>query len=227
MCDTHIVYVDDSGTDGKSRVAAAAFCVSTRDRWLEFEKSWQKIAKHAGFELRNFHMTDFAACRRGHPCQHCKRGEISVSEHPWQRWTDEKRENILNRMAKALVKHVECGWGQAYTKEDYDKHIRNSAARTVANEPIGDEYFTFAVQQCGGRLAEWRAANNRNDRLRFVFDNASEREKEEISMVFFAGLNGKLRNEHGVEQRFDPESGVSYESRKQTCQLLAADRSRS
>jgi hypothetical protein len=149
MSDAQTVYVDDSGTDGKSKVAAAAFCVSTVERWLEFENSWRKIADHAGFELKNFHMTEFAACRRDKLCQQCRSGETTVSEHPWQKWTEKKRENVLNRMAKMLVKHVEYGVGQAYTKADYDTHVRTSPARTVANEPIGDEYFTFAVQRCG------------------------------------------------------------------------------
>jgi hypothetical protein len=125
-------------------------------------------------------------------------------------------------MAKALVRHVECGWGHAYTKEDYDKHVRNSSARAVANEPIGDEYFTFAVQRCGGSLAEWRAANDRKDRLKFVFDTSSKPQMHEISTVFLAGLKDELRNKNGIEQWFEPDA-VSYESRKQTYPLLAAD----
>ena len=69
MSDPQIVYVDDSGTDAKSKIAAAAFCVSTVDRWQELLKKWHKIAEHAGVELRNFHTTEFAACRRDHLCQ--------------------------------------------------------------------------------------------------------------------------------------------------------------
>src|SRR5882757_6196689 len=106
MAEPQIVYVDDSGTDGKSRVAAAAFCVSTVDRWQELLKKWNKIADHAGVELRNFHTTEFAACRRDHLCQQCRAGHTTVEDHPWQRWSEEKRENVLNRMAKALVKYV-------------------------------------------------------------------------------------------------------------------------
>jgi hypothetical protein len=145
MSDSQTVYVDDSGTDSKSKVAAAAFCVSTVEKWLAFLDSWKAIAKRAGFDLKYFHTTEFAACRQGHLCQQCLNGRTSVREHPWQKWTDAKRENVLNRMAKALVKHVEYGVGQAYTKEDYDRHVRNSPARAVASEPIGDEYV---LSQC-------------------------------------------------------------------------------
>jgi len=126
-------------------------------------------------------------------------------------------------MAKALVKHVEYGVGQAYTKADYDEHVRNSPARQAANEPIGDEYLTFAVQRCGGSLAEWRADNARADRLKFVFDTASKKERREIAEVFFAAANDRAERENGIEQWFNPELGVSYESRRESHQLLAAD----
>jgi hypothetical protein len=223
MADAQTVYVDDSGTDTKSRVAAAAFCVSTIERWQEFLEKWRKIAEHAGFELKHFHMTEFAACRREGLCQQCKAGKTSAVEHPWQKWTDAKRENVLNRMAKALVKNVEYGIGQSYTKADYDQHVRTSPARSVANEPIADEYFTFAVQRCGGSFSEWRATNARTDRLKFVFDTASSRERREIANVFFAAANGTARIKNGIERWFDPELGVSFESRKITHQLLSAD----
>jgi hypothetical protein len=57
MAEAQTVYVDDSGTDGKSKVAAAAFCVSTAERWQELLDRWNKIADHAGFELRNFQLS--------------------------------------------------------------------------------------------------------------------------------------------------------------------------
>lgn len=222
MPDAQIVYVDDSGTDSKSRVAAAAFCVSTADKWLKFVEKWQKIADHAGFELKQFHMTEFAACRRDHLCKQCQAGHTSAQDHPWQRWTEAKRENVLNRMAKALINHVEWGVGHAYTKADFDEHVRNSPARLALKEPVAEEYVTFAVQRCGGSFAEWRAANSRNDNPKFVFDSSSTREKRDIANVFFAAAKDRAQRENGIEQWFNPEC-VSYESRKSTYQLLSAD----
>lgn len=224
MADTQTVYVDDSGTDPKSRIAAAAFCVSTVDRWLEFADRWKKIADRAGFELEHWHMTEFAACRPGNLCQQCRHGKTSAVEHPWQKWPEKKRENVLNRLARALVKHAECSYGIAHTKEDYDEHVRNSPARAIANEPVGDEHFTFAVQQCGGKLAEWRAANGRNNPLKFVFDLATKKERYEIAKVFFAAVNERSKYQGGIEQWFEPEpKDIAFESRKSTVQLLAAD----
>jgi hypothetical protein len=224
MSETRIVYVDDSGTDGKSRIAAAAFCVSTEARWGEFEQKWQKIANHAGFRLDQFHITEFAACRRDNLCQQCRNGKTTSADHPWGNWPRDKRENVLNRMAKALVKSVECGWGLAYTKEDYDAHVRTSPARAVTNKPIGDEYLTFSVQQCGGKFAQWRAACGRNDPLKFVFDSASKKERSEIEKVFFGAAADRSKNENGIEQWFEPEvNSVSYENRRTTRPLLAAD----
>jgi hypothetical protein len=223
MIDALTVYVDDSGSDSKSSVAAAAFCVSTAERWQGLLEKWRKIAADAGFELKDFHMTEVAACRRDNPCAQCRTGKTSVVDHPWQKWSENKRKSVLTRMAKAIVKYVEFGIGHAYTKADYDQHVRNSPARLVAKEPIADEYFTFAVQRCGGSLAEWRAAQSRIVPLKFVFDTASKKEKKEIAKVFFGAANDRLQHGNGIEQWFDPELGVSYESRKQTHQLLSAD----
>lgn len=224
MIDSQTVYVDDSGTDRKSRIAAAGCCVSTADRWQAFVNSWQKIATYAGFELKNFHMTEFAACRREHLCQQCRNGHTSHLEHPWQRWSEIKRKNVLGRMARELVKHVECGWGMAHTKEEYETHILASPARGLAGAPVADSHYTFAVQRCGGAFAQWRAASGRRDRLRFVFDLASPGERDEIANKFFAGIKDAERIQNGIEQWFEPEpDGVSFESRRKTHQLLAAD----
>jgi hypothetical protein len=217
------VYVDDSGSNAESKVAAAAFCVSTVKNWQELLKKWGKIASDAGFDLKDFHMTEFAACRCDSLCQQCKQGKTTSLDHPWQKWSETKRKSVLTRMAKAMIKYVEFGVGHAVTKPDYDEHVRNSDARAVAIEPIGDEYFTFAVQRCGDSLAEWRANQSRMVPLKFVFDLASKREKTEIASVFFSGIEGAPQYKNGVEQWLTPDQGVSYESRKTTHQLLAAD----
>lgn len=221
MVDALMVYVDDSGSDTKSRVAAAAFCVSTVERWQKLLSKWRKIASDAGFDLKDFHMTEFVACRRGQPCQQCLQGK-SIS-HPWKTWSDTKRKSVLVRMAKGIVENVEFGVGHAFTKADYDKHVLQSPARSVANEPIGDQYFTFAVQRCGGSLAEWRAAKSRIVPLKFVFDTASKRERREIAEVFFGAAKGRAQHVNGIEQWFNLGEEVSYESRKQVHQLLAPD----
>jgi hypothetical protein len=54
------------------------------------------------------------------------------------------------------------------------------------------------------------------------FDTSSKPQMHEISTVFLAGLKDELRNKNGIEQWFEPDA-VSYESRKQTYPLLAAD----
>ncbi len=59
--------------------------------------------------------------------------------------------------------------------------------------------------------------------LKFVFDTASKREKREIAEVFLGAANYRAQHINGIEQWFNPEEGVSYESRKQVHQLLAAD----
>jgi hypothetical protein len=223
MAGAQTVYVDDSGTDGQSYIAAAAFCVSTVERWQELLDKWNKIADYAGFELKAFHTTEFAACRRDHLCQQCQNAHTTAKDHPWQRWADDKRESVLRRMAKALVKHVEFGVGQSYTKADFDEHVRDSPVQSMLQEPIAEEYVTFAIQRCGGSFAEWRVANSRDDRLKFVFDTSSKKEKKDIARVFFGAANGRAKGGRESQQRLDPEEGVSYENRRTTHQLLSAD----
>lgn len=221
MADAQTVYIDDSGTDTKSRIVTAAFCVSTVAKWQQFERRWRKISINAGFE--HFHMTEFAACKREKPCKQCIKGETTLKQHPWRRWTAKKRKNVLRQLAEAVIEFVEYGVGLAYTKQDYDEHIRTSVARLYMTEPVADQYFTFAVQRCGGELAKWRAVKRIDTPLKFVFDLTPKKERDEIAKVFFGAASGVPRfNGDGVEQWFIPES-VSYESRKNVVQLLAAD----
>lgn len=220
MVDAQTVYVDDSGTDSKSRIASAAFCVSTVEKWLEFGREWNAISIDAGFE--HFHMTEFAACRRNNSCRQCREGKTTLKDHPWREWSATKRETVLERLAGTVVKYVEYGFGIAHTKQDYDDYVRNSPARLVAREPIGDQYLTYAIQQCGGQLAKWRAAHGVDAPLKFVFDLVSDRQRDEIARVFFAAASGKIQAENGVDQWFNPV-GISYESRKSVVQLLAPD----
>ena len=224
MPDAQTVYVDDSGTDPQSKIADASFCVATVERWLDFEDRWRKIADSAGFDIKHWHMTEFAACRPTNFCQQCLRQKTTAIEHPWRRWPDKKREAVLKRLAKALVATVEWAHGNSYTKSDFEQHIRDSPARSVAEDAIGDEHFTFAVQQCGGKLAEWRASTGQYPPLKFVFDLTSEKERYEIAKVFFARIENQDRIQNGLERWFEPEpNGVTFENRRSTVQLLAPD----
>ena len=148
--------------------------------------------------------------------------EWTLEDHPWRRWTFKKRKNVLQHLAHAVVEHVECGVGLAHTKQDYEEHVRTSHARLYTNELVGEEHFTFAVQRCGGELALWRANNRVDVPLKFVFDLASKKQRNEIARIFFGAASGKPQFIDGVEQWFAPV-GVSYESRKSVVQLLAAD----
>jgi len=58
--------------------------------------------------------------------------------------------------------------------------------------------------------------------LKFVFDLASKKQRDEIARIFFGAASGKPQFKDGIEQWFVPV-GVAYESRKSVVQLLAAD----
>ena len=221
VTEAQTVYVDDSGSDSKSRIITAAFCVSTVEKWQRFERRWRNISVNAGF--KHFHMTEFAACKQEKPCHQCVRGETALEQHPWRRWTPKKRRNVLRQLAETIVEFVDYGAGLAYTKQDFDEHIRTSEVQLYTNEPVAQEYFTYAVQRCGGELAKWRAQQSTvNPPLNFVFDLTPKKGRDDIAKVFFGGVSGKPQYLDGIEQWFIPES-VSYESRKDVIQLLSAD----
>jgi len=222
VIDAQTVYVDDSGTDTKSRIVTAAFCLSTVEKWTQFERRWKNISVNAGF--KHFHMTEFAACKRERPCNQCVRGETTLGQHPWRRWTTKKRKNVLRQLAETVVNFVDYGVGLSYTKQDFDEHVRTSEARLFTSESIPEHYFTYAVQRCGGELARWRAQQTKvNPPLNFVFDLTPKKEREEIARVFFGAANEEMPHyQDGIEERFIPES-VVYRSRKDVVQLLSAD----
>lgn len=61
-----------------------------------------------------------------------------------------------------------------------------------------------------------------NPPLKFVFDLTPKKGRDDIAKVFFGAASGKPQYLDGMEQWFTPES-VTYESRKNVVQLLAAD----
>ncbi len=136
---------------------------TTVEKWTAFGRRWNTIATNAGF--KHFHMTEFAACRPDKACQQCVKGETTLEQHPWRRWTPKKRKNVLQNLARAVVEHVECGFSIAHTKEDYEEAIRTFGASVTSAK----EHFTYAVQRCGGELARWRAKERAtNVPLKFV-----------------------------------------------------------
>jgi len=214
------VYVDDSGTHKGAKIVTAAFCLSTADRWLAFEDKWHALEDKYSF--KHFHMTEFASCRKNGWCRDCLKGKKTEADHPWREWPKSKRKNVLTQLARTIEKFVECGFGIAILKKDYDDHVLNSPARQLAGEPLGDHYFTQAVQVCGGELSKWRAEHCRVEPLKFVFDLSPEYQREEIASVFFGAATNRPEVQDGIEQWFKP-AGVTYESRKNVVQLLSAD----
>jgi hypothetical protein len=222
VIDPYTVYFDDSGTDKQARIVVAAYCTSTVSKWQKFETSWKAVAKEAGFE--QFHMTEFAGCRPEEWCRDCRNGKTTAKNHPWREWSQTKRKEVLLKLARTICKYVDHGSGIAFTKEDIEQYVIQSPLRRTHMNSVGDLPFTFAAQTCGGELAKWRAINKKTDSpQKFVFDLTPQHQKDEIARVFL-GAGHKPRFIDGLEQWFDVDiNGVSYESRKNTVQLLSAD----
>lgn len=220
----HTVYVDDSGTHSHAQIVVAAYCVAPVKNWKQFESAWSRVGREAGF--KHFHMTEFASCRIDAWCRDCKKGKTDVRDHPWREWTLVKRKRVLKRLANIVAKHVQQGAGLSLAKAAYAEFVLQPELAQLAEGVAGCGPFTFAMQGCGGHLAHWRATNHIDNPMKFVFDLTDEEQMEENERYFF----GSQKRPHivdGVEQFFIPlggyRTGVAYESRKDTVQLLAAD----
>ncbi|MBZ5647542.1 MAG: hypothetical protein LAN37_09995 [Acidobacteriia bacterium] len=216
------VYVDDSGTEPNARIVVAAFCVSPVRKWKQFEAAW--IAAEDTYGFKEFHMTEFAGCRRGAWCRDCLSGKTDATQHPWRDWSNTKRHNLLTELLRIVCKYTQQGFGIAFTKEEIDGHVQNPRLQELAPGAFGRQHFTFAATTCGGELAKWRAKQAEFPPIKFVFDLCNEEQKLEIAKAFVAENQVKPRIADGVEHWFDVDgNGISFESRKKTRQLLSAD----
>ena len=222
VLEPNTVYLDDSGTDPGSRVVVAAFCVSTLEKWRKFDAAWRAASIEYGFH--HFHMTEFMGCRKNAWCRDCRKGKTTEPDHPWREWSNTKRNKTLTELVRIICKYTEYGKAIALSKEEIQKHVINSPLRAAERGIVGQEEFTFAVQVCGGELALYRKKKAEFPPLKFVFDICPQYQKDEITKVFLRPNRGKPQMGDGVEEWFDVDTnGVSYESRKQTFPLLAAD----
>jgi hypothetical protein len=226
IIEPQIVYVDDSGTEPNPnvRIVVAAFCVSTVKSWRKFDSAWRAVEQDAGF--KQFHMTEFAGCRKDAWCRDCRNGKTDASKHPWREWSNSKRKEVLKELVRIVCKHTEQGFGIAATKDDIDKYvIKNQELKSMAPaDAFGKKHFTFAASICGGELARWRAAQGVYPPIKFVFDLCSEEQKLEIAKAFVSEGQVKPRLTGNLENWFEVDTnGISFESRKETLPLLSAD----
>ena len=220
VIEPHTAYLDDSGSTPNARIIVAALCVGPIKKWRQFEAAW--IAAEQEFGFKEFHMTEFAGCRRTAWCRDCKNGKTDATKHPWREWSNTKRHKVLTELIRIVNKNTAQGWGVAQTKDDIDKLLRQSKLKELAPDAFGHEYYTFAATTVGGSLARWRKQTGQFPPLKLVFDGEH---KLELARAFLPEYQVKPKiSADGFENWFDLDAtGIAFESRKVTRQLLAAD----
>jgi hypothetical protein len=218
--DPHTVYMDDSGTESRARIVAAALCTAPVKKWKQFEAAW--IAAERRFGFQNFHMTEFAACRKNFWCRDCKNGDADEKQHPWRKWSNTKRHKVLGELIRIVCKYTAQGFGIALTKENIETYVKDPKLTSIATAEYASDHYTFAATICGGELARWRAKTNQFPMLKIVFDGEH---KLELAKAFLREHQSKPQfNCEGLENWFDLDtSDIAFESRRNTRQLLAAD----
>jgi hypothetical protein len=214
----YIVYIDDSGTNNHARIVSGACCVASAKNWKKFERQWNAIGESAGF--RYFHMTEFAGCRPDEWCRDCQNGKQTELNHPWRKWSNRKRKKVLGDLAETVNKYADYGMGVAIRKIDYHDFVLQAPLRNLAGDLLGERHYTFAIQCCGGGLANWRDSMRLTKPMKYVFDTTDDlHQRDEITNLFSLSAT---RSVNATNDGITP-TGYAFESRKDTVQLLAAD----
>jgi hypothetical protein len=158
-------YFDDSGTDGRSRIAVAACYVSTVTGWNAFTEAWDAIRREEGFDV--FHMAEFVAPReQGHK--------------PFCDWENDKKQRVYSRVARAINENKRVGIACAVPKGVYDR------CSDYIHEHYGREHYTFAVNMILNQIVVWREKSLIALDAQYIFDwemNGSSK-KGEIDAIW-------------------------------------------
>ena len=183
-------YMDDSGTDpsARTRILVASLCISPMSKWRKFEAAW--IAAEQEFGFKEFHMTEFASCKNDSWCRECRSGKTNATNHPWREWSNTKRYTVLGELLRIACKYTEQAWGNAFTKADLDKYVKDPRLRGLAPDLFGEEHYTFAATTVSGELAKYRAKRREFPPIKFVFDGEH---KLELAKAFLPEYQVKPR----------------------------------
>lgn len=157
------VYIDDSGTDPKQRVAIAAGLIFPALRIKALEQEWNNFKSRYGFT--DFHSSECVA--------HNPHSEFAL-------WDDTKTSNVFRRARQIIRKYAVKGCCVGIQKETYDKVLPDEL-----REIIGKSHYTLAVDHVCGFIRNW--ALSRNVPLEYVFDETGKAQKREIELVMDNG----------------------------------------
>lgn len=191
-------YFDDSGTDGRSPIAAAACYVSSAEQWTHFTRNWNEVAIAEGFT--DFHMAEFVA-------------KPEANHEPFCHWGNDKKDRVYRKLSSIINVRIQKGFAIAIPKHVFDESTFAEFAQGFAAD-----HYTFAVKTILGFLEAWRDQRNIDTPIQYVFDQGSSGQWQ------IEELWTKYRNYEGASRRFGIHpSGFMFQDRKVFKPLQAAD----
>lgn len=188
------VYFDDSGTHQQSEIAIAACLISDVARWSDFELEWKAILEQRGILEHGFHMAEF------------------VAKQPPFDWSDEIRDDTIQRLIAILIKFSLAARASSVVKKDYDSLIVGRL-----REKLGHHHYTYAVQSCLAYIEEWEKTSLLLQPTAYWFDQMTKG-KGEIIRLFDDLLEFDKADNFGIEQY-----GWGFYNRRLVVPLQAAD----
>lgn len=153
------VFADGSQTypDGS---AAPAFTVAgflaEKIAWHKFQKAWRKARRSA--EIEHFHMADY---------------EARSERHGYDKWSEAKREAVLNRLIQLVSDTVVVGFAATMLKADYDALTSEQKVNLCHDNP-----YSFCANEFLGMMSAYILKAMPKEKAIYVFEVGDKGEAE-------------------------------------------------
>jgi hypothetical protein len=141
-------YIDESGTDEKSKTVVIAAAVARNSSWLKLESAWKAILKKHG--VKAFHAKEF----------YHSRGEF-------KEWTQEMKERMASKLTQAIVSEVSWFFGSGVPQEDFIKVKREFSDRRA-------KPYQFLLEICLTFLMIWLRKHKNTQAMEIVIEHGQD-----------------------------------------------------
>jgi Protein of unknown function (DUF3800) len=193
------MYIDDSGTSPKNRVAVAAGWISPLRKWKRFEKYWERFKEEQGFDC--FHM---AECVYGN------------DKSEFRDWNYAKKVRVIRRLRDLTKSYADKGIAISVAKQDYDEVITGNLRKWT-----GEFHYTWAMRCLMGKIDHWRREQRVTEPMEYIIDwiEPGDIRRKEIELVFT-----QAENDPNAMSRYGAYPGCySFRKRCDVLPLQATD----
>jgi hypothetical protein len=153
------VYIDDSGTAPRQRVAICAAVVIPALQILRLEREWETLNRKEGFE--SFHAS---ACLAGN------------ADEGFGNWDEKKKARVFRRVREISKKYGTKVFSFAVNKPDFDELVPDEYKRHIGS------HYVWAVRNVLSWLSGWKAERKNCPPFEYIFDYSDPRDEARIGI---------------------------------------------